>query len=114
VLIGFQEHVLAEIHGIFAIRDQPQQIIKDALFPPGHQEVIGLDVPAPRFGDQVAIFDLAKDQLSSSVDKDAHGWKKVGLSHDTAPATAVLQIHRFFTPELAQSAGVKQNSDTMF
>ena len=80
VLIRFQKNVLAKIHRIFAIRNQPQQIIEDTLLPSGHEKVIGLHVSLPRFGDQVAIFNLAKDQLSGSVRKDAGIRKKVELT----------------------------------
>mgnify|MGYP002263230723 CR=1 FL=1 len=52
-----------EIERILAIRHQTQQVVEDALLPPGHEEVVGLDISLPRLGDQVAIFDLAKDQV---------------------------------------------------
>ena len=76
VLIGFQEHVLAQVERVFTIRDQAQQIVEDTLLPSGHEEVIGLDVSPPRFGDQVAILDLAKDQLLAPFVKTPLGRKK--------------------------------------
>src|SRR5215467_862276 len=82
ILMRLQEHVLTEIHGIFAIRDQPQQVIEDTFLPPRHEEVVSFDVPSPRLSDQVAIFDLAKDQsrllISGSVTKDGPRAEKVG------------------------------------
>ena len=87
VLIGFQEHFLADVHGIFAIRNQPQQIIENALLPSGHEEVIRLHVPVPRFGDQVAIFNFAKDQLSAPFVKTPPRQEKSDaiLKYDCAP-----------------------------
>ena len=67
ILIGFQKHVLAHVEGIFAVRKQPQQVVEDALLPPGHEEVEGLHVSPPRFGDQVAIFNFPEDQIFGSV-----------------------------------------------
>jgi hypothetical protein len=78
VLVRLQKHVLADIHRVFPIRHQPQQIVEDALLPSGHQEVVRLHVSPLGLGDQVEIFDLAKDQLFSSVRKDAPRAQKVG------------------------------------
>jgi hypothetical protein len=75
-LVGFQEHFLAHIHGVFTIRDQPEKIVKDTLLPSGNQEVIGLHVPAPRFGDQVWIFDFPEDQLLAPFIETPQGLKK--------------------------------------
>jgi hypothetical protein len=62
VLISLQKRFLADIQRIFAMADQPQQVVEDTLLPPGHEKVIGLHISPSRLGDQVAIFDFAKDQ----------------------------------------------------
>lgn len=87
VLIGFQEHVLAKIKRIFTIRNQPQQIIENALLPAGHEEVITLHISASRFGDQVAIFDLAKDQLLAPFVKTPRRAEKSDflINYDASP-----------------------------
>ena len=77
-LLGLQKHFLADIERILAIRNQPQQIIEDALLPTGNKEVIGLYIPFSRLRDQVPIFSLAEDQLIGSVHKDAVVLQKVG------------------------------------
>jgi hypothetical protein len=80
VLVSFYENVLRQILGVFPIFDEPQQVIEDPLFPPGHKEVIGLHVVAAGLCDQVAVLNLPKDQLSGSV-RMTYSARKKTISH---------------------------------
>ena len=62
VLIGFEEHVLGKIQRILAIPYQPEYVVENTLLPARDEHVIGINVAAARFGDQVAILDFSEDQ----------------------------------------------------
>ena len=77
VLIRLQENLLAQVQGVLAVADQPQQVIEDPLFPTGDQEVVGLHArrgaPA-RSGRGPQPPERSTLRLLS---KDARGMKKV-------------------------------------
>ena len=76
VLIRLEKHVLREVERILGIADQPEGVVVDTLLPPGDQEVISLHIPPPRFHDQVAIFNFAKDQSVAPLVKTQVAPKK--------------------------------------
>jgi hypothetical protein len=76
ILIRLQKNVLAQIRRVFSVPDQPQQIVENTLLPSGHEEVVGLHISPPGFGDEVAIFNFAKDQLLAPFIKTPRGKKK--------------------------------------
>src|SRR5579863_4343248 len=95
ILIRFQEHVLAKVHGIFAMGDQPIQVRKDAPFPARDEQVISLHVASSGFADEVAIFDFPEDQLWTPMLETRGGPKKSDsilklLRHNTVMSTKVL------------------------
>ncbi len=67
ILIGLQKHILAEIEGVLTLPHQPQEIIEDTFLPARHEHVVGFHVPPTRFGDQVAVLNLPKDQTSAPI-----------------------------------------------
>ena len=67
VLKRFQKDILSKVESIFPVPYQAQQVIVDALFPAGHQDVIGVHVTPARFGDQVAVLNLPKNQISAPL-----------------------------------------------
>src|SRR5579859_240001 len=77
VLISLQENILAEVQSVFAIPDDPQQVIVDALFPSGNQEVIRLHISPARLAYQVGVLDRPKDQCSGSLWNDVPHTQKV-------------------------------------
>jgi len=65
VLVRLQENVLAQVERVFPIPHQPQQIIEDTFLPARNEHVISINVAAARLGDQVAILNLPKYQISA-------------------------------------------------
>src|SRR5947207_2266769 len=87
VLVGFHKHFLANVERILPVRNQPQQVVEDALLPAGYEKVIGLHIPSPGFGDQVAIFNLAEDQLLAPFIKTQVRRKKSDYSQSSLMTT---------------------------
>jgi hypothetical protein len=99
VLIGLQENILAEIQRVLAIAHNTQQVIVDALFPSGNQEVIRLHVSPARLAYQVGVFDRPKNQCSGSLWNDApHAQKVCGVCNRL---TVRLQPLRAFARHVA-------------
>src|SRR5579862_2950526 len=55
---------------------QAQQVIEHTLLPARHQNVVGVHVPASRFGDQVAVLNLPKYQISAPFPETRSGAEK--------------------------------------
>ena len=71
VLIGFQKNVLCQVQSVFPVAGDAQQVIIDALLPPGDEEVIALHAAPGCLPDQVGIFNRPKNQFSGSLSQDA-------------------------------------------
>ncbi len=51
VLVSLQEHILCQVERILAVRNQPVEIVENALFPTGNQKIEGVHATAARLGD---------------------------------------------------------------
>jgi len=65
ILVRLQKNILGQVERILAVPNQPRQVIEDALLPARDKDVVGIYAAPPRLGDQVAIFDLPKYQISA-------------------------------------------------
>ena len=63
VLVGLQEHVLRQVQSVFPVGRDSQQIVVNAFFPSGDEEVVGLHATSGCLANQVGIFDRPKDQI---------------------------------------------------
>jgi hypothetical protein len=67
LLVGLQEDILANIHRVFAIAQNAQQVVVDALLPACNQLVKGIHFTPLRGEDEIAVFGDARNQLPGSM-----------------------------------------------